>query len=304
MGNEPRKHHYIPQFFLKGWADENGKMWRYDRPFKDIVQRHVNASQVGFVEDLYTIPGVAPEIAQKLETNWFSQVDHRGSEARVKLLETPQSGWNIESKSAWSRFMLSLINRTPENLEKHKMAMRIYWADTPQEIQAMYETNKNPTDPCNFEDYAISVDPLIVEKFAASTIPNLSANQQTVDFINNMHWKVFDITGSKFLLLISDALLVMSNGLENPNGHIALPLSPTKLFVAVYDQAMMSAFDQMSPQQLACISNLLVVGRAKRFVVAANQEQNRFIRNRFGSDDSRNLMDMLLSKVSVQSMST
>ena len=297
MAKEPRKHHYIPEFYLKGWADENGKMWRYDRPHLAVVHKHVFPSQVGFVKDLYTIPGVAPEFAQKIETEWFSRVDHAASQAREKLFETPHSGWSSVNRSAWTRFIFSLAHRTPENLAVFKESMRIIWGRPSPKIQAKYELIRKPTDPACFEDYAQSVDPLIVEKFASLAIQRPSGNSQMGHFINNMHWKVYDLSESQFLLLLSDALLVMSNGLKKPDGHIAIPLSPTKLFVATYDKAFMSEFDRMSPQQLVRKTNQLVVGRAKRFVVAANRDQDAFIRKRFGSDDTPSLMDMVLSQV-------
>lgn len=297
MANEPRKHHYIPEFYLKGWANENGKIWRYDRPHLAVVNKHVFPSQVGYSRDLYTIPGVAPERAQKIETEWFSRVDHSASKAREKLLDTPHSGWTSVNRSAWSRFILSLAHRTPENLAVFKESMRIIWGRPSPDIQTKYEAIRTPTDPIYFEDYAQSVDPLVVEKFASLAIQRPAGNSQTGNFINNMHWKVHDLSVSQFKLLLSDALLMMSNGLEKPDGHIAIPLSPTKLFVATYDKAFMSEFDRMSPQQLVRKSNQLVVGRAKRFVVATNREQDAFIRNRFGSDDTPSLMDMLLSKV-------
>jgi Protein of unknown function (DUF4238) len=297
MASEPRKHHYIPEFYLKGWADENGRMWRYDRPHTSVVHKQVYASQVGFVQDLYSIPGVSPDRAQKIESVWFNQVDHQGSVSLAKLLSAPEHGWNSDSRSAWSRFVISIIHRTPENLEAFKESMRMIWEDTAPEVQERYEKIRKPNDPERYEDYARTTDPLVVEKIAIHAIQGAINNEKMGRFINNMHWKIFDLTESKFSLLISDALLVMSNGLEKHDGHITMPLSPKKLFVATHKKEFLSEFKRLSPQQLSRRANQLVVGRAKRFIVATNRDQEAFIEKRFGTDDTPSLMNTVLSQV-------
>lgn len=297
MGLEPRKHHYVPEFYLKQWADENGKLWRYDRPHHAIMRKQVYASQVGFVRDLYTIPGLPLSLSQKIESVWFNRIDHSGSNALIKLLETPDRGWNDENRSAWSRFVISIAHRTPDNLDAFKQSMRMIWEEQVPAIQAKYEEIRKESDPPRFEDYARSRDPLVVEKAAIHAIQGAINNPRIGHFINNMYWKVFDLADSKHSLLISDALLVMSNGLEKPDGHIAIPLSPTKLFIATYEKQFLSEFQALSSQQLTRKMNQLVVGRAKKFVVAHNRNQESFIERRFGTEDAPTLMSMLLSQI-------
>jgi hypothetical protein len=297
MANEPRNHHYVPEFYLKGWSDENGRMWRYDRPHKSVVHKQVYASQVGFVPDLYSIPGVSPDRAQKIESVWFNQVDHQGSVSLAQLLSAPEQGWNSDSRSAWSRFVISIIHRTPENLEAFKESIRLIWKDAVPKVQEGYEKIRKENDPARYEDYAQTTDPFVVEKSAIHAIQSAIDNKITGHFMNNMHWRVFDLKGSNFSLLISDALLVMSNGLKKPDGHIVMPLSPKKLFVATYKKEFLSEFERLSPQQLSRRMNQLVVGRAKRFVVAPNRDQEAFIEKRFGKDDTPSLMNMVLSQV-------
>jgi Protein of unknown function (DUF4238) len=290
MQNPPTKHHYIPEFYLKSWADDNGQICRFNRPYKSVVCRKVYTSEVGFVHSLYSVPGVKPELAQKIETDWFRLVDQKGSDALQKLFTSPNAGWDSESRTAWTRFMMSIAHRTPDNLEAFKESIGAIWAQEVPNIQARYEKLKKPDDPDRYEDYARSKDPLVVEKSAIRAIQGAINNPKTGQFINNMHWRVIDLSCSRFSLLTSDSPLVISNGLQKLDGHLAMPLSPTKLFIATYRPEFMREFEQLSAQQLARKMNELVVGRAKRFVVDNSRKQESFITSRFGTDHTPSLM--------------
>src|SRR3984957_16543181 len=65
----------------------------------------------------------------------------------------------------------------------------------------------------------------------------IQATQRNIDskklgqYINDLYWRVIEIHGS-FTLMTCDRPIVMTNGLDRPDGHLALPISPEKLFVA------------------------------------------------------------------------
>jgi hypothetical protein len=49
--DQPRKHHYLPQFYLKGFADKNGRFWQCDRRGAKLVG--VNVSKAGAEKDYH-----------------------------------------------------------------------------------------------------------------------------------------------------------------------------------------------------------------------------------------------------------
>jgi hypothetical protein len=63
--NPPRKHHYVPVFYLKQWAGGDGRLCQYRRVYDGKVavnRKHPDAT--GYKVDLYKIDELSPEDAQ------------------------------------------------------------------------------------------------------------------------------------------------------------------------------------------------------------------------------------------------
>ena len=96
------KNHYIPIFYQKRWAADDGTVCPYSRPFKQARARRVHPAGNGYQKGLYMVPGVDPIVANYLERHFFKVTDDTGAEA-LSILEKGQwepmdsrvrSGWN------------------------------------------------------------------------------------------------------------------------------------------------------------------------------------------------------------------
>ena len=67
--------------------------------------------------------------------------------------------------------------------------------------------------------------------------------------------------------------------LKEPNGILSIPISPTKMFVAVNERATGEKIFRANPRDLARHVNTYIVSRARRFVWASDTSQERFIAN-------------------------
>jgi Protein of unknown function (DUF4238) len=69
----PRKHHYVPKFYQRGFADLEGLLWVYDR--QQQVYRHLAPQVVCREQNLYAVrpDGVPPD--QRVETDILSPVE-------------------------------------------------------------------------------------------------------------------------------------------------------------------------------------------------------------------------------------
>jgi hypothetical protein len=77
-----RRHHYVPQFYQKGFADADQRLWLYDRR----TQKYCKAHPVNICceNDLYMIdPGGRRN--SYIETKWLSKVDGDGRPQFVSL---------------------------------------------------------------------------------------------------------------------------------------------------------------------------------------------------------------------------
>jgi hypothetical protein len=83
-------------------------------------------------------------------------------------------------------------------------------------------------------------------------------------------------------LLLSDRPVEFSR-IKEIDGIVSLPISPTKLFVAVNNVATLENLRNAKPGDIVCQANMYVVERARRFVWAQDESQKRFIQNRMST---------------------
>jgi Protein of unknown function (DUF4238) len=60
MSRSDQKHHYTPVFYLKRWANTDGRLCEFSRPHKLVQPRRTNPDGTGYFRGLYTLDGLAP----------------------------------------------------------------------------------------------------------------------------------------------------------------------------------------------------------------------------------------------------
>lgn len=112
--NPSCRHHYLPEFYLKRWASREGRLVEFSRPWADVVKpKRVYPRETGFVDRRKELQGLSREVAHAVEEKFFSPVDSEAADVltRIERNETDFSG---DERSAWARFVLSLVFRVPE----------------------------------------------------------------------------------------------------------------------------------------------------------------------------------------------
>lgn len=119
---DPRKHHYVPQFYVKKFGDIDGRLWMYDRK----VQRyaHVHPKTICWEKDLYTIDPEGTCNAY-VENVWFDMIDTDGSRA-IRRFENGIAP-DVEWRSKLSLFMAQQLMRSPEARKLATDARRAEW---------------------------------------------------------------------------------------------------------------------------------------------------------------------------------
>src|SRR5262245_53815399 len=115
--SEPTRHHYIPVFYLRQWAGADGRLCEYSRPYKEVKAKRRHPSGTGYVDGLYTVPGVPSEDAQFVEKHFMQMNDQWAAFALQAFLvgDPKKRDLTAKEKVAWARFLYSLIVRTPEH---------------------------------------------------------------------------------------------------------------------------------------------------------------------------------------------
>ena len=280
----PRKHHYIPEFYLRWWTGDDGRLERYSKPIpRKFAVRRVYPSEVGWQYNLYTSPDQQSQTADVLETDFFQWVDNRAAPVLERLNERKSPVLSDDEKSAWVTLIMSIFNRTPENLEAVKSSGQRVWEGIRPTLSEDVNRLSGFDRSGEVDSYLATVRPSHTDQMSLDALPHLIQNTRLVSFINNMHWAVCELPEECFDLLLSDNPIAYTNGLMKNDGHLAMPLSPRRLFVATWKRETLKQMMTLPAKQLVQGMNQWTVESARHFVASPNRLQNRFISNRMGS---------------------
>jgi len=114
MNNQPRVHHFVPQFWVKEFTGADGKLWGYAWDDDRIKERSSKAMMQIF--DLYTIqPQGADDTS--LETCELGNIDRNGSAAFNRVLS---GDYTEAAKAELATFLAAQIMRDPQTLASYK----------------------------------------------------------------------------------------------------------------------------------------------------------------------------------------
>lgn len=285
--NKPKKHHYIPVFYLKRWAGTDGRLCEFSRPYDHRVKpRMTHPAGTGYEENLYSMQGFEPSLAQQIEERFFKFTDSLAADALERLVTKGVEGeWPQELRSAWSRFIISLLLRTPPDIQ----ALRAQWGhtftNTDVESEEEYSKVREDGDPPTFSEYIAKMPIHLVERYLFETYLPIVDNERIGAVINQMQWAIAKTDDAKFEFLTSDRPVVRT-GLNHQFAHIALPIGPSLLFAAVKNNETFKRFKAIPMNALVVDINTKVASQATRLAFGRSDRQLRFVGNRLGSDPS------------------
>ncbi|MBF0678423.1 MAG: DUF4238 domain-containing protein [Devosia sp.] len=290
MANNPsHDHHFVPVFYLKKWivAPEKRLVEFAKRDHGGVSGRWTGPKGTGYARFLYDAKdGVAPS----LEETFFEPTDTKAAVAmQTFFCPGPYLEWERPVRSAWTRFLLTMMMRHPEDLDTFRRTMQADWTNLNDEMREAYLRGRDPDMPETAEEWWEQNRDGFMETATLRILRTLMDHENVGGRINSMDWSTVIMTPSKHPLLTSDRPLLMTDTLTEPDAFIMLPLSPTRLFIAVRREETLDKIAVWPIEELVMEINMEVVGRAERFVFASDMSQARFIRNRFGQQRVRTL---------------
>lgn len=276
------KSHFIPKFYLKPWEGTDGKIEVFQRrPDGVLVSKRLHRTATGYAIDLYKLPGVDPADEHKMESAFMAPIDDEAVHARDLLLGdmTPAG---VRTRNAWARFVLSMMLRNPEEVAIFKKN----YADiimTPQpEFQPKYDAMRQADDPAAFEDWMVKNDATHVERSAMFAITTFIEHPPVLHLFLRMHWMIIDTSSVERRLMTSDRPVMFTQGMMQYAGHYALPISPTRLFLAATTVDFAKQFASLPPGKIVREVNKLVVGQARKYVYAVDSSHLAYVRREMG----------------------
>jgi hypothetical protein len=279
-----QKNHYLPVSYLKQWAGPDGRLCEFSRLHKVVKARRTHPSGTGYERGLYTFEGLSPAVADFLEQQFLLRADDRAYLALCSMI-AGSIDLDIDTRSAWSRFIMTLLHRNPEAVVRVKEKV----ADLIEINLQQYWTNDISRRPDNnfrtYEEFRfIITSDNNLQGITLRTMHSVMDSERVGQFLNRMVWGAIAIEYPQFPMLTSDRPLIMTNGLADPRLHILLPISPNRVFVAASTPETMDQIVQRANDQKRFIRTIndLIARQARKYVYGTDDRQLRFVENRLG----------------------
>ena len=284
---DPKKHHFVPVFYLKAWAGADRQLVRFHRPYRKVVPDRKFPDAMGYQEHLYTFENVPLQFRQTLEKEFFHPVDTKAAEAHQLLLAGQLNALTNDQRVAWARFMMSTQLRTPSGL---------------QELQHIVEQNmrkimgikddvdyntafRQPGDPETTYDWLCQHEPQVIENAHKQFLPGLIDHEHLGEHLINMDWSTIGLQEASNTLLTSDRPLLSTGGWKDPKAVLLFPLSKRCLFAATNSRAQTGIVHSGTLSPLVKMVNDLIVRHTVDAVFGDTASHLGFVERRLRKRD-------------------
>jgi hypothetical protein len=297
--NDPIKHHYSPQMYLRSWCGQNGKLFRYHRPYRRTTVSSLGPEYTGFEEYLYSVGSDDP---QKIEKGFFSPLDNSAAPVVRRLTDLgpglaiiKPNDLDDAERTAWTFFIQSLHLRGPHSLAEIKTVFNQTVADNlERKYGEEYRESRRPGDPETIYDFAMMNEPALFGDAHKYLLTELIAHKEMGNYIINMDWAVLEISDFKHPFLTCDRPLIMPHGLLHPACLLGVPISPKHLFVAANTVAQLETLRRQPVNDTVRNANNLVVRMAVQNVYANTDDRREFVDKRLRRDNEPPLAGLVM----------
>ena len=219
-----------------------------------------------------------------LEDKFFRDIDTIASNALRFMVNTGGHDMNVHLRNGWSRFLNSLRQRQPEQVARLKKMSLERLEGILERVKVEAGSGEVPALPTEvtFDQFADHMRQSVRDKDWADVLQHVIDSSDVGLFISNMRWSLVNVQNSDRRFLTSDRPVVVTNGVNHPEGYIMLPISPTQLFVALNNIEMENRLRYADLRRLVNQVNDLITRQAQRFVYSIDERQLRFVENRLG----------------------
>lgn len=137
MDNNSSRHHYIPEFIIKGFTNQNGKVYIYDKSTDEIKSKAKSPRGIFFEWDRNTFD-FGDNKSTIIEDGTYGKIDNFGGEAIniLRTIDLSKSDISIDSIHKLQIFILNLFWRIPSSDKLFDIIYEILNSDTPVDLKS------------------------------------------------------------------------------------------------------------------------------------------------------------------------
>jgi hypothetical protein len=274
---ESRRHHFVPQFLLRAWANGDlldGYFW--DSREQKIFCKTRGSKAFCFGIDLLTLKSHALG-RDALEKLFFGTIDTEGAKVYDRIIAKGVTGLALDERREFARFLLSLEARRPAVIEQLREQGRKHFVeglDSDERIRSeMMRAGLEMLPSELLEQSGIS----LVDR-ALIVVQRLTDNPRVGGRLLNLNWRTVRLADYEGSFVLSDRPLIRVLGYKDPKATWVLPLTPKLAFVASASDAVLSRIKTMGPRKFSKLTNISSVAQAERFVFCTGRDHMPLLR--------------------------
>lgn len=235
--SDPKKHHFIPEFFLSAWLARSNRaiadrvLIQYRKPREDkVTTREATPAMVGNGDDLYRLYSESISQQRTLETDHFQKIDSIVAPVFAKLIADHRDRLTDHERYHLARFIIALPARTPWSISNARVMARNIYTRNLADPELTRELNlpgaKTALDVLEQNPHFIA-DIALVNTIEAQTDPDKIKRLLALD------WIIIDTSDAGVDLILGDNVFMLDGDLLNPasESFIAIPFAPNRLLV-------------------------------------------------------------------------
>lgn len=293
--NPPRRHHYVPEGYIKAWAGPDRKVTILTRtPVGKVVSRRDPPSTVMFDWDVYTDKShdVTDFKAHWLELDYLQTLDHTGARLQRDMLagRMPSIG---SGRREWIRFLLSLLNRHPDDVETFRRLHAVMWKQHEDEGVRNMRASVPDMDPILVATKYIAAWRAKAETARVASLERMMNYGLSGQIIERSHWEVLDLSASPVSLILSDKPVYRSTTFRERGDYIAVPLGPKHLFRASLGWRRSRPFSAREAEIFVAKVNNALLKSARSHVVAVDADLRETAELLMGTEPARSIAEIM-----------
>lgn len=262
-----KKHHYLPRNYLKGFTNDEGLFYVYDKKNDVIFDKPVNPASVFFEKNLNTLVFPNGEVSDIIEKH-YTEMESSTNESLNRIRNVKDRGPIDKLDWAYLFYYLNeLYWRLPCNIKHANTILKDFFEDERFKIFKLVHKNGKEVS----RDYKSELTNNSIFKktsklmlmFAQLSNPNLDEK------VNN--WDIYNVYNIENPFIIGDNPIITSGVYDNDPekclDECFFPISSDKLFVSTYN----SRKKHLTTDLIVYIG-LSILHRAQRFIAGPELE--------------------------------
>lgn len=281
-----KRHHYLPQFYLKGFTDDKNEFYIFDKKSETIRK---STPLNSFFENHRNTASIKDERFSLLE-EVYAHFDGQIAAQLNKIRKSKQDNFNLEVETLQriKTFIAQMYWRVPES--DHEIEILI---DRLSFIETGFDIKDKEGNPATKELQDLLKSSDLFRKMYRIFIPFMTSHNE----IKTSHddWKVY-FRKDKYNLT-GDSPLVIKDFIDfsSLNEELFFPLSSNQMIVHTT-----APKPRELPRQFVLMMDLLIIQQSTRFVCCADKEYLEFLIKNFysiakGQDVNEQIKENLFS---------